>query len=140
MGLLYTYFTCNLTNSRDSPSPSPCTHRHPTAAAAAKAACKEEYEGNTTTHRRGAGHGVARGARRATTGAIGCGAYGAHETTAAPESAAAHLATMGGSDDPDSADSTDNADNAGGVAALGHSNYMKRSTDKARITGINDST
>ena len=79
-GLLYVYFVCSLTGRRDS-SPSPRKRRRPTVAAAARAAREEDDEEYTTTRGRGVGHGVARGARRAT---------------------AARIATA---NDPDSADS-----------------------------------
>ena len=66
--LLYIYFTCDLTGSRDGPS-SPRRYRRPTAAAAAAAdraaRIEEDEEEDTITpiaRGRGAGYGAACGA------------------------------------------------------------------------------
>ena len=82
--LLYVYFTCDLTDSRDGPL-SPRRYRRPTAAAAAAAnraaRIEEDKEEDTitpTARGRGAGYGAARGARRATADTVDRGAYGAY--------------------------------------------------------------
>ena len=127
--LLYVYFTCDLTDSRDGP-PSPRRHRRPTAAAAAAADraahIEEDKEEDTITpiaRGRGAGYSVAHGARRATVDTIDHGAYGAHRATVAPGGAVARPAIV------------DSADGADGVASLGRGKRVKRPTDKARMVG-----
>ena len=127
--LLYIYFMCDLTNSRDGP-PSPRRYRRPTAAAAAAAdraahieEDKEEDTITPTARGRGAGYGAACGARRVTVDTVDRGAHGACRATAAPGGAVARPATV------------DGADGADGAASLRRSKHIKRPTDKARMVG-----